>query len=151
MNNDLRGDGRKRPWLNRNFFLWLYSPIQALAASIKLSVSLQLLDFLHSVGLLGRVIGSSQGLYLYTNTGKHTHNTNTKLPCLEWGSYPRSRRPRECRRLIRILSWNLSGGAEKKQRHVTVRIDSVWTEIRDEHFPNTNQKHYRYAIPSCQK
>jgi hypothetical protein len=36
------------------FSLWLYSPIQALAASMKLSVSLQLLH-------LGRVISSSQG------------------------------------------------------------------------------------------
>jgi hypothetical protein len=44
------------------FFLWLYSPIQALAASMKLSVSLQLLDLGQSVALLGRVISSSQGL-----------------------------------------------------------------------------------------
>jgi hypothetical protein len=49
-------------------FLWLYSPIQALAASMNLSVSLQLLDPGQSVGLLGRVVSSSQGLYLYTNT-----------------------------------------------------------------------------------
>jgi hypothetical protein len=46
------------------FFLWFYSPIQALAASMKLSVSLQLLDLGQSVGLLGRVISSSQGPYL---------------------------------------------------------------------------------------
>jgi hypothetical protein len=37
------------------FFLWLYSPIQALAASMKLSFSFQLLDLGKSVGLLGRV------------------------------------------------------------------------------------------------
>jgi hypothetical protein len=49
-------------------FLWLYSPIQALAASMKLNVSLQLLNLGQSVELLGRVISSSQGLYLYTNT-----------------------------------------------------------------------------------
>jgi hypothetical protein len=48
-----------------------------LAASMKLSVSLQLLDLGQSVGLLERVISSSQGLYLYTNTEKRTHNTNT--------------------------------------------------------------------------
>jgi hypothetical protein len=60
------------------FFLWLYSPIQALAASMKLPVSLQLLDFGQSVGFLGRVISSSQGRYLYANTEKRTHNTNTK-------------------------------------------------------------------------
>jgi hypothetical protein len=33
-----------------------------------------LLDLRHSVGLLGRVISSSQGLYLYTNTEKRTPN-----------------------------------------------------------------------------
>jgi hypothetical protein len=54
------------------FFLWLYGPIQALAASMKLTVSLQLLDLEQSVGLFGRVISSSQGIYLYTNTEK-TH------------------------------------------------------------------------------
>jgi hypothetical protein len=42
----------------RIFFFWLYSPIQALAASMKLSVSLQLLDLGQLVGLLGRVISS---------------------------------------------------------------------------------------------
>jgi hypothetical protein len=52
------------------FFLWLYSPTQALAASMKLSVSLQLLDLRESAGLLGWVISSSQGLCLYTNTEK---------------------------------------------------------------------------------
>jgi hypothetical protein len=41
------------------FFLWLYSSIQALATSMKLSVSLQLLYLGPSVGLLGRVISSS--------------------------------------------------------------------------------------------
>jgi hypothetical protein len=33
----------------------------------------QFLDQGQSVGLLGRVISSSQGLYLYTNTEKRTH------------------------------------------------------------------------------
>jgi hypothetical protein len=45
----------------------------------------QFLNQGQSVGLLGRVICSSQGLYLYTNTEKHTHTyTNTKHPCPEW-------------------------------------------------------------------
>jgi hypothetical protein len=33
----------------------------------------QFLDQGQSVGLLGRVMSSSQGLYLYTNTEKRTH------------------------------------------------------------------------------
>jgi hypothetical protein len=52
--------------------------------SMKLSVSLGLLDLIHSVGLLGRVICSSQGLTC-TQTQKNAHtNTNTKHPCPEW-------------------------------------------------------------------
>jgi hypothetical protein len=59
------------------FFLWLYSAIQALSAFMKLSLSFQLLDLGQSVGLLGRVISLSQGLYLYTNIEKRTHTTQT--------------------------------------------------------------------------
>jgi hypothetical protein len=70
------------------FSLWFYSPIQALATSMKLSVALQILDLGQLVGLLGRVISSSQGLYLYTNTEKRAHNTNTKHPCPEWAVEP---------------------------------------------------------------
>jgi hypothetical protein len=54
------------------------------------------LDPTQSVGLLGRVISSSQGLWLYTNTEKRTY-TNTKHPCPEWDSNPRSRVPSERR------------------------------------------------------
>jgi hypothetical protein len=42
----------------------------ALAASMKLSISFRLLDLGQSAGLLGRVISSSRGLYLYTNAHK---------------------------------------------------------------------------------
>jgi hypothetical protein len=77
------------------FYLRLYSPIQALAASMKLSVSLQLLHLGQSVGLLGRVISSSPGLYPYTNTEKLTHNTNTKHSCPECDWNPQSGRPQE--------------------------------------------------------
>jgi hypothetical protein len=40
---------------------------------LKLSDSLQLLDLGQSVGLLGRVISSSQGLYLPVHKDKKTH------------------------------------------------------------------------------
>jgi hypothetical protein len=39
---------------------------------------------LQKVGLLGRVISSSQGLYLNTEQHKHRINTYTKHPCLVW-------------------------------------------------------------------
>jgi hypothetical protein len=58
------------------------SPIQALAAAMKLPVSLQLLDLGQLVGLLGRVISLSQGLYLYTNTEICTHNTKLNIHAL---------------------------------------------------------------------
>jgi hypothetical protein len=44
---------------------------------MKLSVSLQLLDLGQSVGLLGRVISSSQGLYLNTHRPKNALRTQT--------------------------------------------------------------------------
>jgi hypothetical protein len=49
------------------FSLWLYSRIHALAASVKLAVSLQLLrvDLVQSVGLVGRVISSSHRCRYY--------------------------------------------------------------------------------------
>jgi hypothetical protein len=81
-------------------FLWLYSPIQALAASINLSVSFQWLELGQSAGLLGQVISLSQGLYLYTNTEKRTHKTHTKYPCSELDSNSRSRRPSERRQFM---------------------------------------------------
>jgi hypothetical protein len=59
------------------FPLWLYSPIRALAASMKLSVSFQLIDLGQSVGHLGRVISSSQGLSTCTQTQKNAHTTQT--------------------------------------------------------------------------
>jgi hypothetical protein len=57
------------------FFHWHYSPSGPRPTSMKLSVSLRFFfpSLRQSVGLLGRVISSSQGLYLYTNTEKHTH------------------------------------------------------------------------------
>jgi hypothetical protein len=68
---------------------WLYSPLGPWP------LIFQFHDHLQTVGLLGRVISSSQGLYL--NTGQHKHNkhTHTYQTCLAWDSNPRSRIPRE--------------------------------------------------------
>jgi hypothetical protein len=60
------------PSLSPSPHLGSTAQFQAMAASMKLSVSPELLDLGQLVGLLGRVISSSQGLYLYTNT-KKTH------------------------------------------------------------------------------
>jgi hypothetical protein len=56
------------------------------------------LDLRYSVGLLGRVISSSQGLYLYTNKEKRTYTNRHPYP--EWNSNPRSRRPSERRQCM---------------------------------------------------
>jgi ABC-type nickel/cobalt efflux system permease component RcnA len=67
-----------------NFFFWCYSPNLGLGLPPWNSLfHYGLLDLRHSVGLLGRVISSSQDLYLYTNTEKrphrHTHtHTHTR-------------------------------------------------------------------------
>jgi hypothetical protein len=50
------------------FFRWLYSPL------VPWSLIFQFHDHLQTVGLLGWVISSSQGLY--RNTGQHKHRIN---------------------------------------------------------------------------
>jgi hypothetical protein len=58
--------------------------------------------FSQSVGLLGRVISSSQGRYLHT--GKHRQNKrihiHTKHPCLKCDSNPRSQSSSERRQFM---------------------------------------------------
>jgi hypothetical protein len=57
------------------FFFWRYSPHLGLGLPPWNSpFHFGFLDLRPSVGLLGRVISSSQGLYLYTNTEKRTPN-----------------------------------------------------------------------------
>jgi hypothetical protein len=66
------------------FLLWRYSPNLGLGLPPWNSpFHFGFLDLRHSVGLLGRVISSSQGLYLYTKRNAHIH-TSTKHPCPEW-------------------------------------------------------------------
>jgi hypothetical protein len=65
------------------FFLWCYSQNFGLGLPPWNSLfHFGLLDLRHSVALLGRVISSSQGLYLYTNTEKrtYTHKHQTSMP-----------------------------------------------------------------------
>jgi hypothetical protein len=61
------------------FFPWRYSRNLGLGLPPWNSLfQFGFLDFRQSVGLLGRVISSSQGIYLYINTEKRTH-THTKI------------------------------------------------------------------------
>jgi hypothetical protein len=71
-----------------------------LVRSVVVSIGLisQFLDHSQTVGLLGRVISSSQGHYL--NRGQHKHrktHTYIKHLCSEWDSNSRSRLPSERR------------------------------------------------------
>jgi hypothetical protein len=66
-------------------FPWLYSPWRTLAAS---HIGGFLNYIIRMVGLLGRVISPSQGLYLHRTT-QH-RKTRDKHPCLERDSNPRS-------------------------------------------------------------
>jgi hypothetical protein len=67
-------------WMERgpSFFHWLYSPRGPWPL---LSVSW---SFLQMVGLFGRVISSSQGLYLNTGQHKHRINTHTHQTSVPW-------------------------------------------------------------------
>jgi hypothetical protein len=59
------------------FFLWRYSPNLGLGLPPwYFPFHFGLLDLRHSVRLLRRVISSSQGLYLYTNTEKWAYTPN---------------------------------------------------------------------------
>jgi hypothetical protein len=69
------------------FFLWRISPNLGLGLPPWNSpFQFGLLDLRHSVGLLGWVISSSQGLYLNTNTEKrtHIHKHQTSMPWVEF-------------------------------------------------------------------
>jgi hypothetical protein len=92
-----RNRERYTPSSETFFFLWRYSPHLGLGLPpCNFPFHFSLLDLGHSVGLLGRVISSSQGLSLFTNTEKRTY-TNTKHPWPELDSNPRSRVPSERR------------------------------------------------------
>jgi hypothetical protein len=72
---DGRMDGRMDGWIDRRFssdyFKWLYSLCGAWPLFTFLIIS-------QTVGLPGRVISSSQDLYL--NTGQHKHRINAHTP-----------------------------------------------------------------------
>jgi hypothetical protein len=73
--------------------LFLLPPLSH-RASVKGFVSLQFFNLRHLVGLLARVISTSQGRYLTQTQNKHRH------PWLEWDSNPRSQRSSERRQFI---------------------------------------------------
>jgi hypothetical protein len=63
-------------------FLWLYSPWRALAASHIGGFLIYV--FRHMVGLLGRVITSSQGFYLHRTT---QHRKTQKKTSMSWAGF----------------------------------------------------------------
>jgi hypothetical protein len=71
----------------RRPFLFFFSfraaaPIWALAYLHETLRFTSVYDLRHSVGLLGRVISSSHGLYLYTNTEKRAHTQTPNIHAL---------------------------------------------------------------------
>jgi hypothetical protein len=90
----------------------------------------QFLDLSQAVGLLGRVVSSSQGLYL--NTGQHKHRktrTHIKHPCPGRNSNPQSRPPSD-RRLFMLQTARLPRSAKGKaipvQAVVTLKFARGW-------------------------
>jgi hypothetical protein len=74
-----------------SFFL-MSIPLITYSYGVEVLIFFYLWIYIQLVGLLERVIGPSQGLYL--NTGQHKHrikaHTHTKHPCPKWDSNPRS-------------------------------------------------------------
>jgi hypothetical protein len=64
-----------------------------------LAAFFSVLIFLHSVGLLGRGISSSQGHYLLTGQQNDRINAN-RHPCFEWDSNPRPQSSSERRQFM---------------------------------------------------
>jgi hypothetical protein len=104
-----KGERERRGW--RKFYIEGLNNLQTSANIIFFSMALRahsgprpLIQFRNhfsqTVGLLGRVISPSQGLYLITGPTKHRKNAYTKHPCLKWDSNPRSQRPSERRQFM---------------------------------------------------
>jgi hypothetical protein len=94
--------------LSSVYFLIHYSPVilqffftSSCSHFWSIGLISQFLDQSQTVGLLGRVINSSQCLYLNTGQRKHrkTH-TDIKHPCPEQDSNPRSQPPSERRQYM---------------------------------------------------
>jgi hypothetical protein len=86
--------------LGNDFVVTEYSflSIFPIPYSYDIEVLILLWIFTKSVGLLGRVIGPLQGLYL--NTRQHENRkpqTHTRHSCPKWDSNPLSQRPSERR------------------------------------------------------
>jgi hypothetical protein len=115
------------------FTFWRYSPNLGLGLPPWNSrFHFGLIGLRHSVGLLGWVISSSQGLHLYINTEKHSHtHTNTKHPCPEWDSNPRSRFLSE----RRVFTLDRSGTVTGKRRLTWVKVSI--NKLKKSKFTNT--------------
>jgi hypothetical protein len=74
------------------YYLFIYFCGSTVLIRTRASSHMKFLElFRHTVGLLGRVISPSQGLYLHRTT-QH-RKTRDKHPCLERDSSPRSQQP----------------------------------------------------------
>jgi hypothetical protein len=89
-----------------------------------------------SVGLLGRVISSSQGLSTCTQTQKNAHtHTNTTHPFTEWDSNPlfRASEDSACLRLLGYRDWRYSNYWPQIWRNVhracILQISLTWEPI----------------------
>jgi hypothetical protein len=114
------------------FFSLALQPRWALVSAFAVSWS-----FLQTVGLLGRVISSSQGRYLRTGQHKHRINTHNIYPCLMWDSNPQSQLPSERWQLMYKTARLLWPAGDILSRHemrwgVEVHLHSFLTSEVDE-------------------
>jgi hypothetical protein len=94
---DFRWDNRRYEYISECIFFTSSCPhLGACCHFWSIGLISKFLDHSQAVELLGRVISSSQGLYLNTGQQKHRKTrTNVKHPCPEWVSKPWSRLPIE--------------------------------------------------------
>jgi hypothetical protein len=81
-------------------YLETYPSIYCSTVLVDLGRFFNFLIYSHSIGLLGRGIIPSQGLYLHREQHKHRINDTDIRVCLEWDSNPRSQSSRGRRRFM---------------------------------------------------
>jgi hypothetical protein len=111
----------------RIFSLALQPQFGPWATSMKLSVSLRFTRSLHSVVLLGRVISSSQGLYISTDQHEHRINAYTHQTSMPYVGFEPTIPTSERANTVHALDRSASVTSERMGLHLLnwVRLINV--------------------------
>jgi hypothetical protein len=127
-------------------------------ASVKRFVSLQFLNLIQSVGLLGWGISPSQGRYLYRKTETQNKHRQTAIPSVGFDpTIPMFERAKTVHALDhaaavirkrRVSSWESPLKDCGKPRMSTVGAFGVLAEISSRHIPDTSENYYGSSQPA---